>query len=232
MNFKMGFYKFSTASSGCESVSSIPNSKSGNNFKENKPNNSDKELNSFLKWFVGFSDAEANFLISLDRGFVRFRFKICMHIDNLEALNIIKSKLNIGNVTIEKSRNRCSFVVQDFTEIRDVSRTLVLRCHTLALICYIPGLRCLALICYTPILRCPLFLRSYSINGLLLGSCLVRNINLLRQTNQVRFYSSQNWKKLDPWFLTGFTDGEGSFIISIINNPSRKVGYSIKFFFR
>jgi hypothetical protein len=41
-----------------------------------------------------------------------------MHIDNLEALNIIKSKLNVGNVTIEKSKNRCSFVVQDFTEIR------------------------------------------------------------------------------------------------------------------
>ena len=46
-----------------------------------------------------------------------------MHIDNLEAtgpplagraLNIIKSKLNIGKITIEKDRNRCSFVVQDF----------------------------------------------------------------------------------------------------------------------
>jgi len=43
-----------------------------------------------------------------------------MHIDNLEALNNIKSKLNVGNVTIEESRNRCSFVVQDFTEIRDI----------------------------------------------------------------------------------------------------------------
>ena len=43
------------------------------------------------------------------------------HIDNLEALNFIKSKLNVGNVTIEKSRNRCSFVVQDFTEIKDMS---------------------------------------------------------------------------------------------------------------
>jgi len=43
-----------------------------------------------------------------------------MHIDNLEALNIIKSKLKIGSVTIEENRNRCSFVVQDFIEIRDV----------------------------------------------------------------------------------------------------------------
>jgi hypothetical protein len=43
-----------------------------------------------------------------------------MHIDNLEGLNIIKSKLNIGKIMIEKDRNRCSFVVQDFLEIRDV----------------------------------------------------------------------------------------------------------------
>lgn len=34
-----------------------------------------------------------------------------MHIDNLEVLNILKSKLVVGNVTIEEKINRCSFVV-------------------------------------------------------------------------------------------------------------------------
>ena len=43
-----------------------------------------------------------------------------MHIDNLDALNIIKYKLNVGNVPIDKSTNKCSFVVQNFTEIKDV----------------------------------------------------------------------------------------------------------------
>jgi LAGLIDADG endonuclease len=43
-----------------------------------------------------------------------------MHIDNLEALNTIKSILNVGSVTIDKDRNYCSFVVQDFSDIRDV----------------------------------------------------------------------------------------------------------------
>ena len=88
-------------------------SKSGD--KEIKPNSSEKEYYSFLKWFVGFTDAEGNFLISLDRGYIRNRFKISMHIDNIEALNIIKSKLNLGNVPIEKSRNKRCFVVQNFT---------------------------------------------------------------------------------------------------------------------
>jgi hypothetical protein len=59
-------------------------------------------------------------MIILDRGHIRFRFKITMHIDNLEALNLIKSILNVGSVVVEKNRNRCSFVVQDFAAIRDV----------------------------------------------------------------------------------------------------------------
>jgi hypothetical protein len=75
---------------------------------------------SFLNWFSGFTDAEGNFLISSNLNYFRFRFKITMHIDNLEALNTIKTKLKIGNVIVEKNRNRCSFVVQSFTEIRDV----------------------------------------------------------------------------------------------------------------
>ena len=102
----MGFYKFYITLLNYESVSSKPNSKREYKFIENKPNSSDKEYNYFLNWFVGFTDAEGNFLISLDRGYIRFRFKISMHIDNLEALKIIKSKLNVGNVTIEENRNR------------------------------------------------------------------------------------------------------------------------------
>lgn len=74
----------------------------------------------FLNWFTGFTDAEGNFLITLDRGYIKFRFKISMHIDNLEALKTIKSILNVGCVTVDQTRNNCSFVVQSFAEIRDV----------------------------------------------------------------------------------------------------------------
>jgi hypothetical protein len=86
---------------------------------ENKPNYPD-EFDPFLKWFVGFTDAEGNFLISFDRGFIRFRFKISMHIDNIDVLYLIKLRLGVGSVITEKARNRCSFVVQDFAGIRDV----------------------------------------------------------------------------------------------------------------
>jgi hypothetical protein len=78
------------------------------------------EQSSFLNWLTGFTDAEGNFLVNLDRGYIRFRFKISMHIDNLEALNTIKSILKIGSVTVDKDKRYCSFVVQNFSDIRDV----------------------------------------------------------------------------------------------------------------
>lgn len=64
-------------------------------------------------------------------------------------------------------------------------------------------------------------------------------INLFNSRGQGRFYSSsaelhltgQSLIKLDPWFVTGFTDGEGSFSISITPNNTSKVGYSVKIFF-
>jgi hypothetical protein len=74
----------------------------------------------FLYWFSGFTDAEGNFLISIDRQYVRFRFKISLHIDDVEVLNTIKSNLNVGTVTLESSRNRCSYIIQDYEEIKNV----------------------------------------------------------------------------------------------------------------
>lgn len=82
--------------------------------------NSHKKNPDFLYWFSGFTDAEGNFLITLDRNYIKFRFKICLHINDLEVLNLIKSNLNIGRVTIESSKNRCSFIVENFMDIKNV----------------------------------------------------------------------------------------------------------------
>jgi len=74
----------------------------------------------FLYWFSGFTDGEGNFLISIDREYVRFRFKISLHIDDVEVLNTIKSNLNVGTVTLENSRNRCSYIIQNYEEIKKI----------------------------------------------------------------------------------------------------------------
>jgi hypothetical protein len=104
---KMGFCNLST---NC-------NKKSNVRTEDNLLKNVSSE---FLYWFSGFTDAEGNFLISIDRQYVRFRFKISLHIDDVEVLNTIKSNLNVGTVTLESSRNRCSYIIQNYEEIKNI----------------------------------------------------------------------------------------------------------------
>ena len=90
------------------------------NFSTKLSENKSKVSEEFLFWFSGFTDGEGNFSIFLDRTYIRFRFKINLHIDDLQVLNLIKSNLNIGRIIIEEKRNSCAFVVQDFSELKDV----------------------------------------------------------------------------------------------------------------
>lgn len=107
---KMGFFHFSTQSLCSNKKSEVSTT---GNFLE-------RVSSDFLHWFSGFSDGEGNFLITLDREYVKFRFKITLHIDDVEVLNTIKSNLNIGRVTLENSKNRCSFIVESYADIKNV----------------------------------------------------------------------------------------------------------------
>jgi hypothetical protein len=114
---KMGsLYSNISISNKKSEVSNIDGSRSAN---VSYPNFAG-EKDDFFFWFSGFTDAEGNFFITIDRSFVKFRFKILLHIDDIEALNIIKSKLNVGRVTVEINRDRCSFIVEKYDEIRNV----------------------------------------------------------------------------------------------------------------
>jgi hypothetical protein len=104
---KMGLCNFSTTRGGMQQ---------NGNFKDNMVNKNDK----FLHWFSGFTDGEGNFLITIDRSYVKLRFKISLHIDDIKVLQIIQSNLNIGRVTEEQSRNRCSFIVEDVSGINTI----------------------------------------------------------------------------------------------------------------
>ena len=81
----------------------------------------------FYSWFVGFSDAESNFSIvpkQDSNGNVNrftFVFGIGLHIDDVEALEYIQSKLNIGMVRTYK--DECKFIV---TKREDISKLISL----------------------------------------------------------------------------------------------------------
>lgn len=67
----------------------------------------------------GFSDAEGNFLISIDpRGYVVFRFRVRLHVDDKEVLQKIQKTLGIGVIRIEG--DSALFVVSDLKSIKEV----------------------------------------------------------------------------------------------------------------
>nr|YP_007507063.1 LAGLIDADG endonuclease [Ceratocystis cacaofunesta]YP_009704202.1 LAGLIDADG endonuclease [Ceratocystis fimbriata]YP_009710354.1 LAGLIDADG endonuclease [Ceratocystis albifundus]AFO38116.1 LAGLIDADG endonuclease [Ceratocystis cacaofunesta]QEN73765.1 LAGLIDADG endonuclease [Ceratocystis fimbriata]QFX74856.1 LAGLIDADG endonuclease [Ceratocystis albifundus]WPM94724.1 hypothetical protein [Ceratocystis fimbriata]WPM94775.1 hypothetical protein [Ceratocystis fimbriata] len=73
--------------------------------------------NEFLYWFSGFSDAEGNFLVTIDRSYVKLRFKINLHLDDLAVLYIIQSRLGFGRVVKEPKRNSCYYIVEDILNV-------------------------------------------------------------------------------------------------------------------
>ena len=81
----------------------------------------------FHLWFVGFSDAESNFSIvpkqDINGNVNRFTFvfSIGLHKDDVEALEYIQSKLNIG--IVRTYENECKFIV---TKREDISKLISL----------------------------------------------------------------------------------------------------------
>ena len=66
-----------------------------------------------------------------------------------------------------------------------------------------------------------------------LNYAFLSNMNKIRSLStsaQMKLPLSKNIK-LDPWWITGFIDGEGSFIISIVRNKLTKMGWEVQLLF-
>ena len=57
-------------------------------------------------------------------------------------------------------------------------------------------------------------------------------LTVFRQTNSLSMLNYIVKQHLDPWFVTGFTDGEGCFFVSITENTNFKVGWKVQLFFQ
>ena len=75
----------------------------------------------FNQWFTGFIDGEGNFYIGIrtDKS-IYFNFTIKLHVDDLNALNFIESRLNCGSVQILKKESTAYFRVGGVNQIRDI----------------------------------------------------------------------------------------------------------------
>lgn len=45
-------------------------------------------------------------------------------------------------------------------------------------------------------------------------------------------YSTSSTPTINPWFITGFVDGEGSFMVQIVKNNKLKLGWRIYYIFK
>lgn len=73
----------------------------------------------FVEWFRGFTDAEGCFYIAKRNGsstFFEFRFIIELHVDDMKALEFIKSTLGIG--VVRATGSRATFTVSTIKEVK------------------------------------------------------------------------------------------------------------------
>lgn len=72
---------------------------------------------------------------------------------------------------------------------------------------------------------------SYSYFNLLLARgtlAAISSSNLEGARPQLRNYSSERKIVLSPSFISGFSDGKGSFVVTILKNPRYKIGWNVQ----
>lgn len=82
-------------------------------------------LDSFFQWFIGFTEAEGCFKVkpkyrdnkSSVHSFY-FEFEIHLHIDEINLLNFINSRLGVGKVYIRETSNSCSYIIGNEKDLR------------------------------------------------------------------------------------------------------------------
>jgi len=68
---------------------------------------------------------------------------------------------------------------------------------------------------------------------ILKGYLLLKLLNSYFVVSSKAFlHTSVTFKPLEPWFVTGFTDGEGCFWINVYKDDTYKTGWRVKLFYQ
>lgn len=85
-----------------------------------KPMPSPFDKSQFSRWLTGFIDAEGNFQVFLDRNYLRLSFRIRLHIDDVEILYAIKEFLGVGRVTLTQGEASCVYIISNVQDLLNV----------------------------------------------------------------------------------------------------------------
>ena len=78
-------------------------------------------------------------------------------------------------------------------------------------------------------INCQVNILSNKINKYKFFTTLIVNGNYHENNT---FFAPLRTQKIHPWFITGFTDGEGCFLVSFYKDKRQKTGWGVQLFFQ
>lgn len=154
------------------------------------------------KWLSGFIDAEGNFQVFFDRQYLRVLFRINLHVDDIEVLYAISKYLGVGSVRIQSS-----YGVYSIGKVKDLITVLIplLDKHSLRTTKY------LDYIDFKKILQILSSSPSTKLSGedLTTAKLIIAGMNSTRSSYD--YSKIHNLNKIDPYWLLGLIEGEGTF---------------------
>ena len=178
--------------------------------KENNTNKKCKLKNEFIEWFVGFTDAEGNFTISLDNRYkitkFNFRFMIGLHIDDKPLLEFIKKNLGVGYIHDNKDKTASYFIITNPYDLEFILFPILdsFTLNTTKYLDYLSGKK-----------KKEAFLIKKSNKSNKNTKYIEDILNIKNNMNNKRsnFILPDNHIKITPYWLLGLIEGEGSFYL-------------------
>ena len=203
----------------------------------NKSLLSEKPLNP--NWVTGFTDAEGSFIISVYKRAnaknytVKASFELGLHSKDLAILYRLKEFFGCGNVSIRQTRKAASFSVGDLDSLLNVIIPHFKKYSLLTQkkVDFDLWVKIVNLI-YSKEHLTPeglakiLELKSVLNRGLSKSTAEFTNVKALDRP----LFLVSSLKRINPMWIVGFTDGDGSFSIGIIKQGNDK--FQVKLHFR
>jgi hypothetical protein len=157
----------------------------------------------FNQWFTGFADGESNFYIAIQKTVISFRFGIKLHIDDKEALEFIKYRLNCGNIFTHPDLRSASFELNNISDIKTILIPLFDKFP-------LNGVKYLDYLAFKKAIDIKFDESISKSKKLELITALKDSMN----TKRVNFDTpSSHTIRITPYYLLGLIEGEGTFCL-------------------